>query len=456
MVRKKVLMSQSSTTALFFAPAAYPLGGVQTWLDYVVPGLAAHGIKATVALCSGQHHDVAAYRAAHPLLPVEIVENPTGSRQGRVNAIAGLIERLRPTLAVSANIADTYLGVAKARRSSRDLVTRAVMSLHAIQSDFVNEICSSREIVDAVITTNRLSSRLVEETGYPRERVLYAPYGVSSSPLVKAHPRAGLALGSRTPVRIAYVGRFEESQKRISLLAQLCDLLVADQVSFELWLAGGGPDESALRLSLETHTAAGRVNWLGHVPATDVATRVYQEVDLLINPSYWETGPIVAWEAMAHGVVVISSRYVGSGQEGALVDGQNCRLFEIGDAAGAAMAIRSMCSQADRATIRANAAQLVLSRYTVDASVRSWADCLRQILELPERPTSAASVPASGRLDNFFGADAGERIRSGLGLKFSHAEPGSEWPHSYGQADDSSKFWGKCAELDRSSSHNAR
>jgi glycosyltransferase involved in cell wall biosynthesis len=436
-------------SALFFAPGAYPLGGVQTWLDYVVPGLAGYGIEATVALCAGKHHVVSAYRDAHPSLPVVIVENPTGSRQGRVNAIAALVEERKPTYAISANIADTHWGVAQARRNSRAVRTRSVMSLHAIQADFVDEIGSSGDVIDAVVATNRLTCKLVEASGYARERIHYAPYGVSTAAIATVHARAALELGAEHPVRLAYVGRFEESQKRISLLAKLCDTLLEEKVSFELWLAGGGPDEAMVKSSLTAHTEAGRVRWLGHVPASDVGARVYDEVDILLNPSFWETGPIVAWEAMAKGVVVVSTRYVGSGQEGALLDGVNCRLFEIDDAAGAALAIRSLCSSAARATIRATAKSLVESRYSLDASVRAWANCLHQILQLPERPIGATQAPAAGRLDKAIGTEMGERIRRSLGIRFSHEEPGSEWPHSYGRTADSKAFWAGCADLDR-------
>lgn len=446
------MVDDTRKRALFIAPSAYVLGGVQTWLDYIAPRLTNYGIEATVALSAGDHHHIAAYRAAHPALEVISVESPTGSRQGRVDAVADLIARHRPTFAISANIADTYLGVAQARRHLPSLPTRTVMSLHAIQADFIDEIGSAGDVIDAVVATNRLACRLARDTGYPDTRVFYAPCGVPHVRGSTDHPRAKLFVGGENPVRIAYVGRLEESQKRVSLLAKLCDELVSSQVSFELWLAGGGPDESALRCSLEAHTAAGRVNWLGHVAASAVSAHVYQEVDLLINPSYWETGPIVAWEAMSHGVVVVSSRYIGSGHEGALVDGHNCRLFDIGDAAQAATAIESLRSPTDRAAIRMNAEQLVLSRYTVDASVRCWADCLNQIFELPQRPISAARVPPSGRLDKLFGVEAGEQIRRSLGMSFSHAEPGSEWPHSYGRTGDSKAFWVGCAELDRAES----
>jgi len=436
-------------SAIFFAPAAHPLGGVQTWLDRVVPRLLALGIDSRVALCCADRYSLEKYKSAHPSLPSLAVVNPTGSMQGRVDAIASVIKRNRPTFALSANIADTFLGVAQARRQSPGLQTRSVMTLHAVQADFVNEVSAIGESIDAIVTTNRLARLLVENTGYPPARTFYAPYGVTADECESKHVRSSLQLGKTEPVRIAYVGRFEESQKRVSLLQSLCDALADDGVAFELWLAGGGPDEVTLRKSLTYHQALGRVRWLGNVPPDAVADRVYRKVDVLINPSFWETGPIVAWEAMANGVVLVSSRYVGSGQEAALVDDINCRLFEIGDAAGAAIAIRSVLAPDARKKLCSGAYSLVRARYSLDASVKAWAESLRSITELPLRPTATIAVPNAGRLDRWFGVERGERLRRLLGVRFKHSEPGAAWPHSYGKTGDIAKFWRDCEVMDR-------
>jgi len=47
---------------LFVAPSAYPLGGLATWLDYLVPGLRDKGWKVTIGLTAGQFHNVDAYQ----------------------------------------------------------------------------------------------------------------------------------------------------------------------------------------------------------------------------------------------------------------------------------------------------------------------------------------------------------------------------------------------------------
>lgn len=440
--------------AIFFAPAAYPLGGVQTWLDYLVDGLSRHGIRSKVALCCGEQHKLEIYQAAHPDLPITPLVNPSGSRQGRINAISALLRAEQPDFAISANIVDTYSAVAQARLARPSLKTRAVMTLHGIQAEFAADVQRDRQAIDAVVTTNRLTAALVASQGFPRERAFYAPYGVPTIPDASVAGRISANLGSSdAPVRIAYVGRFDEQQKRISLIAELCRQLASASVGFEIWLAGAGPDESLLRAALAQWTANGQVRWLGHVPSAEICSRVYANVDVLINPSYWETGPIVAWEAMANGVVVVSSRYIGSGLEGALVDDVNCKLFEIGDAHGAASAIQSLCEPEARARLRAGGYQLVRARYSVDASVAAWAESLHRIAELPPRPSATINFPESGRLDRWLGVKWGERMRKLLRIRHMHTEAGAEWPHSYGRSGHSDAFWRDCEMLDRGYTH---
>ena len=51
---------------------------------------------------------------------------------------------------------------------------------------------------------------------------------------------------------------------------------------------------------------------------------------------------MVVWEALAHGTVVVSTRYIGSGQERALRHRENCLLFDIGEVKEAVDAIHGV------------------------------------------------------------------------------------------------------------------
>jgi len=395
---------------------------------------------------------VAAYRSAHPgLTDVVAVANPTGSREGRVQALMRAMHDVRPDVVVSVNIVDTCAAVARLRGAAGADATRAprlLMALHGIQPDLFDDIARELDVLDGVASSNRLAVALAERAGVAGARVHYVPYGVPDA--VPAMNVADLAQRPASPLRIAYVGRIEQWQKRVFDLPVIADELLRLGIAFELCIAGTGPDEPELRRRLTAHTGAGRVRWLGHVAAGDVAERVYHQADVLINPSLWETGPIVVWEAMAHGVAVVSSRYVGSGLEAALVDGENCRLFAIGDTTGAAAALASLTDAALAARLRAGGLALVRSRYSIAASVAAWDSALGAVLAQAPLPVPVLRrIEPAGRLDRLLGVGTGERLRRLLGKSYIHAEPGGEWPHSYGstRADDVA-FWSAARALD--------
>lgn len=439
---------------LVLAPSAYPLGGVATWLDYLAPGLRAMGWLPTVGLVAGRWHDVAAYRAAHPALTdVVSVANPTGSHEGRVQALMQAMRDVQPAVVVSVNIVDTCAAVARLRAAGASQVPRLLMALHGIQPDLFDDIARERDVLDGVACSNRLAVALAERAGVAGARLHYVPYGVPDA--APAPDDADVRQHAASPLRIAYVGRIEQWQKRVLDLPPMADELLRRGVAFELCIAGAGPDEAELRHRLDAHTRAGRVRWLGHVAAGEVAQRVYRHADVLINPSLWETGPIVVWEAMAHGVAVATSRYVGSGLEGALVDGTNCRMFDIGDTAGAASAVASLADAALAARVREGGRALVQGRYSIAASVTAWDAALNAVLAAaPLPPPRVRRIEPAGRLDRLLGVGTGERLRRALGVHFAHAEPGGEWPHSYGVSTlDNHDFWERAGRLDANGSN---
>ena len=423
---------------LFVAPTAYPLGGLATWLDMLMPGLAEHGWDVVLGLTSGKFHDADAYLAIHPWSNVARIESPTGSAEGRVRAAGDAIARVAPGIVASVNVPDCLEAAA---RAGGDL--RGVMTLHGIQEDLVAETARIAGRIDGVICTNRLACELVKESsGLPAERVRYAPYGVTVPPTLPARQARSGAL------RLLHAGRLEEEQKRVFDLPRILEELDRLEVDWSLRVAGAGPDEGELRRRLAAMPLAGRVELLGEVARDLLLAELLPDADALLVTSRWETGPIVAWEAMAAGVPVVSSRYVGSGREASLRHEHNCLLFPVGDAAAAAREIARLRDDALWRDLRREAFSLVSERYSRAASARAWDAALRAIRELPRASrVTAATRPPAGRLDRVIGPRAAETARALLGRRFEHREPGGEWPHSYG-GESGSHFWSRAAAAD--------
>lgn len=431
---------------LFVAPSAYPLGGVAVWLDYLVPGLAPLGWEATAGLVGGRFHDVAAYRSWYPGLPVAEVHSPTGSQEGRVRALTALITRLSPDVIVGVNIVDAYMAAQRVRRRGQTI--RIVMALHGIAVDLLEDLRREASTIDAVIATNQLACRLCAEySGFPAERVLYAPYGVDVPHLqnLARKPPSG-------PLRIAWVGRLEQPQKRVHDIAAILSKLDQVSANYHVRIAGDGPDREQLLKSLAPWTENGRLDYLGALQPVALQQEIYASSDVLLVTSSWETGPIVVWEAMAAGLAIVTSAYVGSGLESALAHERNCLMFPVGETSEAARLLAELDSNPTlRHELAVAGQQLVAERYAKEHSTTSWRDCLEVVMRLPPRPPCAGVVRSrrAGRLDKLLGTWHAETLRACLGISHPHHEPGGEWPHSAASNAGTDGLLRMATELDR-------
>jgi glycosyltransferase involved in cell wall biosynthesis len=433
-------------SVLFIAPSAYPLGGVAVWLDALVRGLEHRGWSVRLGLVAGQFHDTAAYRSWYPALSMTEIHNPTGSREGRVRALEKTIASLKPDVVVSVNIADVYTAAHRLRLRGRD--AKVVMALHGISADLLEDLGREAATVDAVIATNRLACRLcTEDAGFPADRVFYAPCGVDVQPLRSSSPAP-----TENPMRIAWVGRIEQPQKRVQDIPGILSNLDKARVNYRLTLAGDGPDAGWLVQALQPWLEDGRVSWLGALRPADVRSEIYAKSDVLLLTSSWETGPIVIWEAMAAGLAVVTSRYIGSGLEAALQHERNCLMFTMGDHDEAARQLARLAAEPTLCrALTHEAHRLVGERYAIDGSAAAWSEGLEAVIRLPARPAEAArkSPKAAGRLDRLVGAGLAESIRSRLGSGYRHRAAGDEWPHTLASGSDENALLRRAATLDQ-------
>lgn len=428
---------------LFIAPSAYPLGGVAVWLDYLSRGLRDLGWEVTVALASGEYHDITAYRVVYPTLPnvVEIC-NPTGSQQGRINSLIECIEDVNPTIVVGINIPDAYEAVNRLREKRKARV-RVVMAMHGFEQDMLSDARRYRDVLDGVVGTNRLTLRLLEQVSrLGSEQLLYAPYGVKLLPNCSIREL-------EAPFHILWSGRLESSQKRIMDIPAILENLAEKGNDYEFSIAGSGPEEEELRAKLAGKGLLGRVRFLGTVDHRKMG-KVYRDHDALLITSFWETGPIVAWEAMATGTPIVTSRYLGSGAEGALKDATNCLMFETGNVVEAAKQLTRITDTVLASKIARGGRELIRKRYTRKISVDKWSGAFSMIMRRPPRVAALIDpIKNNGRLDHLLGTKWGEVVRKKLGVSFRHQGAGGEWPHSYGALPgNASKFWTLASKLD--------
>lgn len=410
---------------LFIAPSAYLLGGVQDWLFLLVMGLRNKGHGVSVAIPNNSHHKGTHYNEYYDGLQAIFFSNKTGTPEGRIRSLSKLLLMQRADITVGVNIGDLY--EAYRRVYTKLDRTRLVMTVHAIEGDYLGDIGRYHSLLDAVVTTNKLTQKIVTKLGLiESENIFYAPYGVKIQSRDVERKNDGC-------LRIAWVGRLDNQQKRICDLKGILQSLDMRGINYHLSVAGNGPCLEDILKELESWIIIKRVSFKGFLDKSRLAS-FYEEHDVLLITSKWETGPIVAWEAMVAGLAIVSSRYIGSSSEEALINEETALLYPIGSHDEAANQLVRLSDQDFRDRLIQRGQRMAISRYSSEASVQIWEDTFlklslkektRQLRLVKEQP-----VTAPGRLGTLMGKGFGEFLRLCLGKKGSFPDPGSEWPHS--------------------------
>lgn len=435
---------------LIIAPSAYPLGGVAEWLDYLLGGLDVVGWDCTLALTSGALHNLRAYERLHPWRRIIGVSNRSGTGEGRRRAVLRLLRENPAEIILNVNIASTFAAVRYLRTRDR-FSAKLVVAIHALEECYFSDIRDNSDIVDGVVTPNRLATRLAGEALGRTDRVFYAPCGVEIRNSARSFRMKERFRGA---MRILFCGRVEQPQKRVLDLVQLAMQMQALRIDCTVVVAGNGPAMLELRSAVTSAGLQGEFEFLGTVARCDLES-VYDSCDALVVTSAWETGPIVAWEAMARGVPVVTSRFVGSGLEAALIDGENCLLFPISDMRAAAARLLSLRDNLLRRRVISGGFSLVRHRYSRERSIAEWRSALDSLVAMPSvgapvsRKFSVGKRAAGfGRLDKWFGVRMAESLRVALGLSHTHSDAGGEWPHSNAPWSDQNNFLGAASLKD--------
>ncbi len=436
-----------SAKVLFLAPSAYLLSGLASWLDYLIPGLRNCGYDVVLGLVEGpRFHKPEKYLEFHPCDRIERFPCYTATPAGRRIALVKGLAHLRPDIALSVNIPDLLC-------SPLPLNCRRVMTIHGLIPQLFQDAETYRDVLDAICVTNRLTGVAAARVcGFNESRVYYAPYGSSPHAF-----RQDVLI--REPLRIAYSGRLEQEQKRVRGLFSFCRRLDQLDVDYQLTIAGSGPEEGWLSTELSNHVASGKVQFVGLLDSGALQERVYAKCDILLITSSWETGPIVAWEAMLNGLLVLSSEYVGMDCEAALINHDTCLSYVVDDMAAAAERCRDVMSHPSQAhRIRKAGFEMAMGRYTQEASVKAWSECIHQLLSKPPlNPGWCAPLRPAGKLDRILSAGLAERVRLLAGrFRPPLRDAGSEWPHAHGSGCGLQSFLKRMADIESAFFANGR
>src|SRR5581483_5821005 len=263
-------------------------------------------------------------------------------------AVAVAIEEMtehEDRVLVLPNTGDTPCAAAIAWLRDADEETRQRRRLLGIvHSDTENQFSLAHEYVSVAPVWIGVSKRCADEL---RRRIACRGAHVEELPYPIAMTAAQRPVTSDGPLRLAYVGRLEETQKRVSRLVPLFEQLAARGIDFRATIAGDGPSACEVRPAVDRmdESVRQKIDLVGAV-GPDVVAWIWRTHDVAVLVSAFEGMPLSLLEAMAAGVcpAVMTTR---SGVPDLLHDGVNARLAPQGDIAGLADAIASLSRSRD-------------------------------------------------------------------------------------------------------------
>ena len=135
-------------------------------------------------------------------------------------------------------------------------------------------------------------------------------------------------------VRIGFLGHFEE-RKNIDALIRAFTVLHQQDTTLSLWLCGA-TNEQEIQMMYQKSSL--RTPALTVQMQTAEVEQFYASIDILVLPSWRETMPLVAVEAMQAGVCVVQTNQ--SGLTELLQDGRDCLFFSPYEPNGLVDALR--------------------------------------------------------------------------------------------------------------------
>ena len=108
-------------------------------------------------------------------------------------------------------------------------------------------------------------------------------------------------------IRIGYIGHFEP-RKNLPLLAQVFSRRYRDDTETQLWLCGA---KNEAEIQATKNLFANATSEVVILPQTDQVADFYNQIDILVLPSWRETMPLVVFEAMQAGVCVLQTDQSG-------------------------------------------------------------------------------------------------------------------------------------------------
>ena len=358
----------------------YSFGGVSAWLERITELLPAQDWRVTTVTHALDERRLADWHGRHPGLNLKPLLGKFARFDQIEPALDAYLDREKPDV-VLVNGSYWMMPLLQ-RRKRKDASLRVIGVCHADENGYYSGLGFYRDCFDRVIGVSETCYQKLLALGLNPDRTTYLPYGVPCPFEPPGRSGAG-------PLRLAYVGRLVQGQKRILDFIPLVAALYAQQLDFRLDFYGAGIDEAALREGIAALDSEQRVHFHGWLPANQVATIAWQNADVFLLASAFEGLSISMLEAMAYGVVPVVSR-VESGVPQVIREGETGYTFPIGDLETCASRIATLAQDRTQlAAMSARAWALVRRDYALDRYVEQLAGIMDTVSTRPAQMAPA-------------------------------------------------------------------
>lgn len=416
-------------TVLFLSQTAYPVGGVQRWVDLLASVLPEQGWRVVMGLAWGAaRHDPQEYRRFHADLDTLLLDGRTGSTAARLLAISDAARKVRADVLVPLALADVFTAVAEMKRDRVPI--RLLYGSYEVAPRMLLDAERNRGIVDRGLGVSALTTEaLISACGLPRERVDHVPPGVLPGSMTETRVDG--------PLRIGFAGRFDPAKRALDLVP-LCQALERRDVEFEMTVVGRGEEERRLREEAAGLIARGRVRILPAMPTERLYSEFFPRLDALVFFSETAEGlPSVLLEGMAHGIVPVTSDWEGLAEEGLIRDGESGFVFPPGEIDLAAERLESLARNGVLlARLSHGARRVIESGYSLPRMAEGWARSLNASLEGPPAVGPVNEAPLGrDRLTKVLGRRTAEALRRMARSRWPHPFA-EEWPFAFPASDE--------------------
>jgi colanic acid/amylovoran biosynthesis glycosyltransferase len=220
-------------------------------------------------------------------------------------------------------------------------------------------------LTDFVVgVSQEICRRLGEECAIAPERMRMIQCGIEL-PEEAARTRRDPEL-----LRVLYLGRLDQEQKRVHLFEPITKLLQKLGTNFRLTIVGDGPERSWLAEMIERNALSGWIELKPAIPYSEVAG-LFKKFDVFLLPSAFEGLPLSLLESMAGGIVPVITRLPNSSDK--VVNASNGILVEAENTNGYAEAIDRLARDRDLLEeLSEGARRTITEHYSIRTMAQQW------------------------------------------------------------------------------------